>query len=137
MLSILEGWVVNLEEFIGDVRETLEVSEGRTVKLDSMEEQFREYMLESISSNVDAIWGVVNSTIDKLLMRDDVLEAMVMDLKEETKAITKALSTIIEELEGELVVCWVVVSKRVLGATLNREIDFLKSKKFKGERSAR
>lgn len=97
--------MVNLEESIRDVRGTLEAIEGCTAKLDLMEEQFRKFILESLSSNVEVVWALVNSIEDKLTMRDDVFETLVMTLEEEIKVMTKALSTIIEELEGELVVC--------------------------------
>ncbi|KAH1106973.1 hypothetical protein J1N35_010741 [Gossypium stocksii] len=82
MLSTLEGQVVNLEESIGDTRETLKEVEGRIDELDSMNEQLRDFVLESL-----------NSTLGKLMVIDDALEVMVMTLKEE-----------ITELKGELTI---------------------------------
>ncbi|KAH1037922.1 hypothetical protein J1N35_039665 [Gossypium stocksii] len=76
---------------------------------------------------------MLNSTTNKLTMGDDALKAMVITLKEETMATTRALNMSIEELEGELVVCRVDIGKGVLGVTLNRDIDVPKLKKFKGK----
>ncbi|KAH1128661.1 hypothetical protein J1N35_000039 [Gossypium stocksii] len=59
---------------------------------------------------------------------------MVVALKKETEAIISKF----EELEGELIVCRVVVEKWMLASILKqRKVDVLKSKKFKGMRSAR
>ncbi|KAH1128662.1 hypothetical protein J1N35_000040 [Gossypium stocksii] len=41
MLSTLEGWVTNIKESIGGVKETLKVIEGCTNELDSLKEQLR------------------------------------------------------------------------------------------------
>ncbi|MBA0620195.1 hypothetical protein Godav_005956 [Gossypium davidsonii] len=75
-LSTLESLVVNLEKSMGDVRETLEVVKGHTNGLDSMKEQLREFVLESLDSSVDVMKGVLNSTTDKLTVRDDAFDAM-------------------------------------------------------------
>ena len=71
----------------------------------------------------------------KLTERNDALEAMIMALKEETMATTRALSTRIEELEGELALCRAVVGKGVANAALDNE-DVPKPKEFVGTRSA-
>ncbi|KAH1121418.1 hypothetical protein J1N35_004578 [Gossypium stocksii] len=68
------------------------------------------------------LW-MLYSTMDKLTIKSDVFEAMVRALKEETMAMKKALSTRIEELEEELVVCRATIGRGVLGVTLNCEID--------------
>lgn len=52
-----------------------------------------------------------NSNVDKLLVRDDVFEVIVMALKEETMVRMKALNTRIKELEGKLVMCRVIMGK--------------------------
>ncbi|MBA0670567.1 hypothetical protein Goklo_024956 [Gossypium klotzschianum] len=59
---------------------------------------------------------------------------MMMALKEEIMATMMALSTRIEELEGELALCRAVVGKRVLNAVLSNE-DVPKPKEFVGTRS--
>ncbi|MBA0826041.1 hypothetical protein Goarm_010934 [Gossypium armourianum] len=66
MMSTLESRVVNLEEFVGYVRETLEVVEGRTDELDSMREQLREFVMESLGSNVEAILKQRKKDVPKL-----------------------------------------------------------------------
>ncbi|KAG8497035.1 hypothetical protein CXB51_008263 [Gossypium anomalum] len=47
----------------------------------------------------------------------------------------KALSTRIEELKGELVLCRVVMGNGVSSATLNCKVDVLKPKEFVGTKS--
>ncbi|MFQ6667111.1 hypothetical protein Gotur_033235, partial [Gossypium turneri] len=118
MLSVLKSRVVNLDESMRDVRKTIKVVEGHTAKLDSMEKQLREFVLESLSSNVEAMRGVLNSTADKLTVRDNALKAIVMALKEETKTTTRALSTRIKELKGELVVSRAVVGVQELSKAM-------------------
>lgn len=53
-------------------------------------------MLESLGSNVEEMRGRLNFAADKLTMRDNALKAMMMVLKEETIAKTRALNTKIE-----------------------------------------
>ncbi|MFQ6645031.1 hypothetical protein Gotur_019196 [Gossypium turneri] len=60
---------------------------------------------------------------------------MMMALKEETMAMTRALSTRIEELEGELALCRAAVGNGVANAALSNE-DVPKPKEFVGTRSA-
>ncbi|KAH1031533.1 hypothetical protein J1N35_043707 [Gossypium stocksii] len=69
MLFTLENQVVNLEESMGDLKETLEVVEGHSAELDLMEEQLRETVLESLCSNVEEMQEVLNSTSNKLTVR--------------------------------------------------------------------
>ncbi|MBA0620895.1 hypothetical protein Godav_006562 [Gossypium davidsonii] len=98
MLFALEGRVINLDESMGDMSETLEVVEGCIAELDTMEEKIKEVVLESLGSNMEEMLGVLNSTTDKPTMRDNALEVIVIALKEETMAMTRGLSTRIEEL---------------------------------------
>ncbi|MBA0701300.1 hypothetical protein Goari_020698 [Gossypium aridum] len=60
---------------------------------------------------------------------------MVKALKEETMAMTMALSTRIDELEGKLALCRAALGKRVLSAALGNE-DVSKLKEFVRTRSA-
>ncbi|KAH1130109.1 hypothetical protein J1N35_001487 [Gossypium stocksii] len=120
---------------MGDVTEKLKVVKECTLELDSMEKQLKEVVLDSLSSNVEAMQRVLNSTANNLTMRDDALRAMVMASNEETKTTRKALNIRIDELEGELVVYRAIVDKWVIDATLNCELDVPKLKKFEGEKS--
>ncbi|KAH1097954.1 hypothetical protein J1N35_014875 [Gossypium stocksii] len=61
-----------------------------------MDEQLREIVLDSLSSTVEQMQGVLTN---KLTIGDNSLEAMMMALKEETKSTMRALSTRIEELD--------------------------------------
>ncbi|MBA0880952.1 hypothetical protein Goshw_022460 [Gossypium schwendimanii] len=67
--------------------------------------------------------------------RNNTLEAMMMALKEEIMAITRALSTRIEELEEELALCRAAMGKGVTNAALSNE-DVLKPKEYVGTMSA-
>ncbi|MFQ6647521.1 hypothetical protein Gotur_021796 [Gossypium turneri] len=89
----------------------------------------------SLDSTMDKVNELFNSHRDKLLERNDPLEAMMMALKEETMATTRALSTRIEELEGELALCRAAVGKGVSSAALSNE-DVPKPKEFVRIRSA-
>ncbi|MFQ6640266.1 hypothetical protein Gotur_014763 [Gossypium turneri] len=89
----------------------------------------------SLSSTIDKVNELFNSHRDKLSERNDALEAMMMALKEETIATTKALSTRIEELEEELALCRAAVGKGVSSAALSNE-DVPKPKEFVRTRSA-
>ncbi|MFQ6636690.1 hypothetical protein Gotur_012793, partial [Gossypium turneri] len=60
---------------------------------------------------------------------------MIMALKEETMDTTRALSTRIEEFEGELALCRAAVGKGVANAALSKD-DARKPKEFVGTRSA-
>ncbi|MBA0672039.1 hypothetical protein Goklo_024277, partial [Gossypium klotzschianum] len=60
---------------------------------------------------------------------------MMMALKEETMGTTRALSTRIDELVGELALCRATMGKEVANAALNNE-NVPKLKKFVGTRSA-
>ncbi|MBA0721398.1 hypothetical protein Golax_008944, partial [Gossypium laxum] len=88
-----------------------------------------------LTSQRDSVLELLDSQRKNLTERNDALEAMVKALKEETMATTMALSTRIEELEGELALCRVAVGKGVSSAALNYE-DVPKLKEFMGTRFA-
>ncbi|MBA0596538.1 hypothetical protein Gorai_013354, partial [Gossypium raimondii] len=113
ILSALEDQVANLEGSMGYVKETLEVVEGHTAELDLMEEKFREFLVESLNSKLEAMQGVFSFIVDRLTVRDDDIKVVMMNLKEKTKVMMKALNMKIEELEGELVVCKVIVASKL------------------------
>ncbi|MBA0633869.1 hypothetical protein Godav_025731 [Gossypium davidsonii] len=89
MLKALENRVGNLEESVGNMKETLELVEGCTDGFDSMEDQLKKFVLDFLSTNVEKMNRLVNSTAKKLAERDDTLEDMVLAMKKE-----------IEELNG-------------------------------------
>ncbi|MBA0568153.1 hypothetical protein Golob_005664 [Gossypium lobatum] len=77
----------------------------------------------------------VEECVEKLedsLEDNDVLEAMVMVLKEEIVTTIKALNTRIEELERELALCLIAIGNEVSSAALKCE-DVPKSKAFTGQ----
>ncbi|KAK5820472.1 hypothetical protein PVK06_025519 [Gossypium arboreum] len=121
-----------VEESMEDVKEALDGFEGH---IDNWKEQFRDYVKMSLSSTMDKVNELFDSHKDKLSDRNDALEAMLMALKEETMATTLALSTRIEELEGELALCRAAVGEGVSSAALSNEY-VPKPKKFVGTRSA-
>ncbi|KAK5824608.1 hypothetical protein PVK06_019389 [Gossypium arboreum] len=82
---------------------------------------------------MDKVNELFNSHRDKLSEKKNALEAMMMALKEETMATTRALSTRIEELEVELALCRATVGERVSSATFSIE-DITKLKQFVGTR---
>ncbi|KAK5784709.1 hypothetical protein PVK06_039235 [Gossypium arboreum] len=101
-----------------------------------MKEELKKFEVEALDSNNKVMQGVLNSTMDKLTVKNDALNAMVI-LKEETKATMNALNTRIEELQGELVVCRAILGNRFLSATVNYEMDVTKLEKFKRARFAK
>ncbi|KAK5811608.1 hypothetical protein PVK06_026958 [Gossypium arboreum] len=90
-------------------------------------------MLSTVEERRDSVQELLDSQRNKLTERNDALEAMVKALKEQTMATTMALSTRIEELEGELALYRIVVGKGVPSAVLCYE-DVLKLKEFMGTR---
>ncbi|MBA0734088.1 hypothetical protein Gogos_018037 [Gossypium gossypioides] len=101
-LSTVEECVGKLEGSMEDVKEALD---GVEDLIDNWNEQSSDYVNMSLDSTMDRINELFNSHKDKLLGRNDVLEAMMMALKEETMATTRDLSTKIDELEVELALC--------------------------------
>ncbi|MBA0575385.1 hypothetical protein Golob_024386 [Gossypium lobatum] len=77
----------------GKMKEMLELVEGRTDGFDSIEEQFRNFVLDSLNVNAKKMNELVNSTTEKLAERDENLKDMVSAMKKE-----------IEELKGELTI---------------------------------
>ncbi|MBA0638272.1 hypothetical protein Godav_029987 [Gossypium davidsonii] len=78
MLIALINQVGNLEESIGNMKETLELVEGCTDGFDSMEEQLREFVLDSLGANAKKMNGLVKSTAEKLVERDDTLKDILL-----------------------------------------------------------
>ncbi|KAK8259601.1 hypothetical protein V6Z12_D13G067500 [Gossypium hirsutum] len=115
-----------------DVKEALD---GVKDHIANWKEQFRDYVKMSLDSTMDKVNELFNSHKVKLSERNGALEAMIMALKEETMPTMRALSTRIEELEGELALCRAVVENGVANAALSNE-DVPKPKDFVGTRSA-
>ncbi|MBA0799800.1 hypothetical protein Gohar_010289, partial [Gossypium harknessii] len=93
----------------------------------SIEEQFREFVLDSLGANVEKINGLVNSTAEKLAERDDTFEDMVLTMKKEIK-----------ELKGELTIYKAALSNGILSSRSKQQaMDVPKPENFKGARSAR
>ncbi|MBA0766722.1 hypothetical protein Gotri_015740 [Gossypium trilobum] len=88
-----------------------------------------------LTSNKDNVQELLDLKRNKLTERNDALKAMVMALNEETMVTTMALSTRIEDLEGELALCQAAVGKGVSSVALSWE-DVPKLKEFVGTRSA-
>ncbi|KAK5771607.1 hypothetical protein PVK06_047832 [Gossypium arboreum] len=127
MLSLLEDRVVNLEESVGNIKKTLELVEGCTDGFDSMDEQLRHFVLDSLGANAENLNELVSSTKEKLAERDENLEEMVLAMKKE-----------IEELKRELMIYKATLSNGMLSSKLKQQaIDVPKLEKFKGARSAR
>ncbi|KAK5839181.1 hypothetical protein PVK06_007951 [Gossypium arboreum] len=91
--------------------------------LNSMEEQLREFVVKFLDSNVEAMQRVLNSTGDRLAVRDDALETMVTASKEQ-----------IEKLKGELVICKTILGNGMLAMTPKHKVDVPKLKEFMGMR---
>ncbi|MFQ6634142.1 hypothetical protein Gotur_011242, partial [Gossypium turneri] len=97
MLSVVEERVGKLEESMKDAKES-----GNTLgeSIDDLREQSRDFVTTCLTSQRDNVRELLDSQRKKLTERNDALEALIMALKEETMATTRALSTRIEELEG-------------------------------------
>lgn len=117
----LEGRIAKLEGFVGEMKESLEVVEGRTTRLDLGKYQLKGQVLDTLNSNIEDMRVAFNSTLGKLTEWDDALESVLMALKEQ-----------IEELKGELIVCRAAVGK--MGFGYNTEPS---DRCFKREKSAR
>ncbi|KAK5827062.1 hypothetical protein PVK06_021997 [Gossypium arboreum] len=116
---------IQAKESKRDVRETLKEVEGRTDELNSMKEKFREFVLVSLNSNLKVMQGFLNSTADKLNVRDDTLETTMADLKEQ-----------VEEFKKELIVYKIALGNGMLASRLKQQkMDVLKPKEFKGKRT--
>ncbi|MBA0634065.1 hypothetical protein Godav_024445 [Gossypium davidsonii] len=108
------------------MKEMLELVEGRTDGLDSIEEQLRDFVLYSLDANGEKLKGLLEYTTEKLAERDENLEDMVSAMKKE-----------IEELKGELTIYKVALSNGMLSSRLKQQAkDVPKLEKFKGAQSA-
>ncbi|KAK5841938.1 hypothetical protein PVK06_004264 [Gossypium arboreum] len=132
MLSAVEEHVDKLEGSMENVKEALDGFEGH---INNWKEQSRDYVKMSLNSTMDKVNELFDSHKDKLSDRNDALEAMLIALKEETIATTLALSTRIEELEGEPALCRAAVGEGVSSAALSNKY-VPKPKEFVGTRSA-
>ncbi|KAK5839586.1 hypothetical protein PVK06_008391 [Gossypium arboreum] len=132
MILAIKERVGKLEGSMKDVKEALNWVEDR---IDNWKVQSKDYVKMSLDSTLDKVKKLFNSYRDKLLERNYALEAMIMALKEETIATKMALSTRIDELEGELAWCRVAVGKGVSSVALSNE-DVPKLKELLGTRSA-
>ncbi|MBA0743095.1 hypothetical protein Gogos_005814 [Gossypium gossypioides] len=108
MLSAVEERVCKLEESIENAKES---NNALGESIDDLREQYRDFVTMCLTSNRDSIQELLDSQRKKLTERNNALEAMVIALKEETMATTMALSTRIDELEGELALCRAIVGK--------------------------
>ncbi|MBA0799606.1 hypothetical protein Gohar_010112 [Gossypium harknessii] len=92
-----------------------------------MEEQLKEFLLDSLDANAEKMNELVNSTAKKLVLAMKNLEDMVFAIKKE-----------IEELKGELTIYKATLSNGILSLRPKQQaMDVSKLKKFKGARSAR
>ncbi|KAH1056972.1 hypothetical protein J1N35_035037 [Gossypium stocksii] len=132
LLSAINERVGKLEEFIEDKKKSKNVL-GESIK--DLREQSRDFVTMCLTSQRDRMQELLDSQRKKLTDRKDALKAMVKALKEETMATTMALSTRIEELEGELALCLAAMGKRVASVALSYK-DVLKPKEFVGIRFA-
>ncbi|MBA0620340.1 hypothetical protein Godav_006078, partial [Gossypium davidsonii] len=117
MLTALENQVVNLEESIGNMKETLELVERRTDGFDSMEEQLRDFVLDSIDANAEKMNELLESTAKKLAERDENFEDIVLAMKKE-----------MEELKGELTIYKVASSNGMSSRPKQQVMDVPKPK---------
>ncbi|MBA0880433.1 hypothetical protein Goshw_011627 [Gossypium schwendimanii] len=99
MLSVVEERVSKLEESMEDAKES---GNALGESIDDLREQSRDFVIMCLIFQRDSMQELLDSQRKKLTERNDALKAMMMALKEETIATTRALSTRIEELEGEL-----------------------------------
>ncbi|MBA0636577.1 hypothetical protein Godav_005135 [Gossypium davidsonii] len=113
--------VTSLKEFVGGMKETLEVVKGRTIELDLVEEQLKRQVAEALGTSVDALQRVLNTSVGKLTERGDTLDTVVSALKEQ-----------IENFKGELVICKVALGNDVLAVIPKLKVDAFKPKEFKG-----
>ncbi|MBA0839253.1 hypothetical protein Goarm_005002, partial [Gossypium armourianum] len=109
------------------MKETLELVEGHTDGFDSMEEQLKDFVLDSLGANAKKMNELVDSTAKKLAEKDENLKDMMLAMKKEMK-----------ELKGELMFYKVALSNGMLSSRPKQQaMDVPKSKKFKGARFAR
>ncbi|MBA0609922.1 hypothetical protein Godav_010846 [Gossypium davidsonii] len=106
------------------MNKSLELVEGHTDGFDSTEEQLRDFVLDSLGANAEKINELVNSTIEKLVERDENLEDMVLAMKKE-----------IEELKGDLTIYKAALSNEMLSSRPKQQaMNVLKPENFKDEK---
>ncbi|MBA0767171.1 hypothetical protein Gotri_016109 [Gossypium trilobum] len=118
MLSAVEECVGKLEESMEDAKESDNVL-GESIG--DLRDQFRDIVTMYLTSQRDNVQELLDSQRKKLTERNDALEAMVMALKVETMATTRALSTRIDELQGELALYLAV--KELVGTRSACDVD--------------
>ncbi|MBA0754809.1 hypothetical protein Gogos_020537 [Gossypium gossypioides] len=96
MLSVVEKRVGKLEESMEDAKES---DNALGESIEDLREQSRDCLTMCLTSQRDSVQELLDSQRKKLTERNDALEAMMMALKDETIATTRALSTRIEELK--------------------------------------
>ncbi|KAK5803615.1 hypothetical protein PVK06_031263 [Gossypium arboreum] len=90
---------------------------------------------DMLSMLEDEYQALLNTTVAKLTEKNETLEDIMMAMKADNEATVAELHTKIEELEGKLTFCHIIVGKRLLGGTPSHKVDAPKLKKFKGARS--
>lgn len=68
--------MTNLEEFVDGLIVTLEVVEGRTIKLEVSQDQLKRYMAKALNANADAMQGAVNIIVGEMKKKNNALKAM-------------------------------------------------------------
>ncbi|KAH1047515.1 hypothetical protein J1N35_038299 [Gossypium stocksii] len=92
-----------------------------------MKGQIKEFVVEALSSNLDAMKGVFNTIMNNLTEKNDAIEAKVTAWKEQ-----------IVELKGELTIYKVALGNRMLASAPKQcKMKFPKSNKFKETRFTR
>ncbi|KAH1056552.1 hypothetical protein J1N35_034617 [Gossypium stocksii] len=125
LLLALEDRVVTLKESIENVKERIDDVDDRLMDgLQTMKEQLREYM-----------WDTISSSENKLARKNDALEAMVTVLKEEINELKRELKEI-NELKREFKIFKAAIGNRMLASKLKQQVmDVPKPKVSKGTRS--
>ncbi|KAH1129732.1 hypothetical protein J1N35_001110 [Gossypium stocksii] len=108
MLSAVEERVGKLEESMEDMKESNNVLRER---IEDLRERSKDFVTMCLTYQRDSMQELLDSHKKKPSEGNDALEDMVKALKEETMATMMALSTRIEELKGELVLCQAAVGK--------------------------
>ncbi|MBA0614932.1 hypothetical protein Godav_015145 [Gossypium davidsonii] len=106
------------------MKETFDLVEGCIDGFHSMEEQLRDFVLDSLGANAEKMNELVNSTTKKLAEKDENLEDIVLAIKKEIK-----------ELKGELTIYKATLSNGMLSSRLRQQaIDVPKPEKSTDEK---
>ncbi|KAK5831713.1 hypothetical protein PVK06_015512 [Gossypium arboreum] len=132
MLSEIEVRVGKFKKSIEDARES---NNALGENIEDLREQSRDFVTMCLTFQRDSVQELLYSQIRKLMERNGSLEAMMKASKEETMATTLALSTRIEELEGELALYRAAVGEGLSSVALSSKY-VPKPKEFVGTRSA-